>query len=69
MGSGGKMDEVPSFPLVDVPDAELDPEQVKEKKRQRMMKASYETRVKLKAEKQAERERVVSCFFRGGEYC
>ncbi|KAJ9096620.1 hypothetical protein QFC20_006382 [Naganishia adeliensis] len=53
-----EMDEVSSFPLVDVPDAELDPEQVKEKKRQRMMKASYETRVKLKAEKQAERERV-----------
>jgi actin-related protein 5 len=44
-----------------VPDAELDPEQVKEKKRQRMLKAGYDTRVKLKAEKQAEKERLVRC--------
>jgi actin-related protein 5 len=53
------MEETPSFPLADVPDADLDPEQIKEKKRQRMMRAGYEARVKLKAEKQAERERVV----------
>lgn len=52
-------EEIPSFPLVDVPDAELDPEQIKEKKRQRMLKANYDTRVKLKAEKQAERDRLV----------
>lgn len=58
------MEETPSFPLADVPDAELDPEQVKEKKRQRMMRANYETRVKLKAEKQAERERVVCLSLR-----
>lgn len=54
-----QIEEAPSFPLLDIPDAELDPEQLKEKKRQRMLKAGYETRVKLKAEKQAERERLV----------
>jgi actin-related protein 5 len=56
-----QIEEAPSFPLLDVPDAELDPEQLKEKKRQRMLKAGYDTRVKLKAEKQAEKERLVRC--------
>lgn len=54
------MEEIPSFPLVDVPDSELDPEQKQEKRKQRMLKANYDSRVKAKAEKQAEKERLVS---------
>lgn len=47
----------PSFPLVDVPDAELDEEGVKEKRRQRLLKAGYEARMRARAEK-AEEERL-----------
>ena len=47
----------PSFPLIDVPDAELDEEGVKEKRRQRLLKAGYDARVRARAEK-AEEERL-----------
>ncbi|KAJ9111080.1 hypothetical protein QFC19_001278 [Naganishia cerealis] len=51
-------EEIPSFPLVNIPDSELDPEQKQEKRRQRMLKANYDSRIKAKAEKQAEKERL-----------
>ncbi|KAI0932855.1 hypothetical protein AcW1_000146 [Taiwanofungus camphoratus] len=49
-------DEPPSFPLLDVPDTELDEEQLKEKKKQRLMKAGYDARERAKREKERERE-------------
>ncbi|KAI0321914.1 hypothetical protein OF83DRAFT_1161548 [Amylostereum chailletii] len=48
--------EEPSFPLVDVPDAELDEEGVKEKRKQKLMKAGFEARVRARREKEKERE-------------
>ncbi|KAL0945578.1 hypothetical protein HGRIS_014738 [Hohenbuehelia grisea] len=48
--------EEPSFPLVDIPDADLDEEQLKEKRKQKLMKAGFEARVRAKREKEKERE-------------
>ncbi|KAJ9095021.1 hypothetical protein QFC21_005814 [Naganishia friedmannii] len=53
-----EIEELPSFPLVNVPDSELDPEQKQEKRKQRMLKANFDSRIKAKAEKQAEKERL-----------
>ncbi|GLB36675.1 putative actin family protein [Lyophyllum shimeji] len=47
--------EEPSFPLVDVPDAELDEEGLKEKKKQKLMKAGFEARARARREKEQER--------------
>ncbi|KAG6897689.1 hypothetical protein C0993_007372 [Termitomyces sp. T159_Od127] len=47
--------EEPSFPLVDVPDADLDEEGLKEKRKQRLMKAGFEARVRAKREKEREK--------------
>jgi actin-related protein 5 len=55
------VEEEPSFPLVDVPDEELDEAGVKEKRKQRLMKAGWEARVKIREEKKRERERIVRC--------
>jgi actin-related protein 5 len=52
------VEEEPSFPLVDRPDEELDEEEIKEKRRQRLMKAGWEARVKLREEKRREKERL-----------
>ncbi|RPD59335.1 actin-like ATPase domain-containing protein [Lentinus tigrinus ALCF2SS1-7] len=49
-------DGPPSFPLVDVPDEELDEDGLKEKKKQKLMKAGYEARERAKREKERERE-------------
>lgn len=49
-------DEAPSFPLVDVPDEELDEDGLKEKKKQKLMKAGHEARERAKREKERERE-------------
>ncbi|EKM83345.1 hypothetical protein AGABI1DRAFT_116869 [Agaricus bisporus var. burnettii JB137-S8] len=48
--------EEPSFPLLDVPDAELDEDGVKEKKKQKLLKAGYDARVRARKEKERERE-------------
>ncbi|CAO1613670.1 unnamed protein product [Sympodiomycopsis kandeliae] len=45
----------PSFLLVEVPDHELDEESIKEKRRQRLLKAGYDARMRAKAEKAEER--------------
>lgn len=47
--------EEPSFPLVDVADADLDDEGIKEKRKQRLMKAGYDARLRAKAEKAEEK--------------
>ncbi|EIW86258.1 chromatin remodeling complex subunit [Coniophora puteana RWD-64-598 SS2] len=48
--------EEPTFPLLDVPDADLDEDQLKEKKKQRLLKAGYDARLKARREKEKERE-------------
>jgi actin-related protein len=58
LGENAEPEEEPSYPLVDVPDADLDEEGVKEKRRQKLMKAGYDARIRLKAEKLAEKARV-----------
>ncbi|EJD55697.1 actin-like ATPase domain-containing protein [Auricularia subglabra TFB-10046 SS5] len=50
--AGAGAQEEPSFPLLDVPDADLDEDQLKEKKKQRLLKAGYEARLRVKAEKE-----------------
>ena len=47
-------EEVPTFPLVEIPDHELDEERIKEKRRQRLLKAGYDARMRAKAEKLGE---------------
>jgi actin-related protein 5 len=51
-------DQVPTFPLVDIPDEELDEEQKKQKRQQKLAKSSYEARQRAKAEKDAEKARL-----------
>lgn len=53
-----RVQEAPSFPLIDVPDHQLNEEDLKEKRRQKLMKAGYDARIRLKAEKDEERRRV-----------
>ncbi|KZS90376.1 actin-like protein Arp5p [Sistotremastrum niveocremeum HHB9708] len=56
-GGGGEENvEPPSFPLLDTPDEELDEEQLKEKRKQRLAKAGYEARIRARKEKERERE-------------
>ena len=49
-------EEEPSFPLVDRPDEELTEDEIKEKRRQRLMKAGWEARVKAREEKKRHQE-------------
>ncbi|KAI0056771.1 actin-like ATPase domain-containing protein [Artomyces pyxidatus] len=53
---GDDVIEEPSFPLVDVPDADLDEESLKEKRKQKLMKAGFEARARARREKEKERE-------------
>ena len=46
------------FPLLDVPDGQLDDAGIKEKRHQRLMKSGVEARIRAKAEKERERARV-----------
>lgn len=49
--------EIPSFPLLDVPDSELDEAGLKQKKHQKLLKSNYEARMRVKAEKEVKRAR------------
>ncbi|KAH3680013.1 hypothetical protein WICPIJ_008446, partial [Wickerhamomyces pijperi] len=40
--------EVPTFPLIDIPDDQLSEEDIKEKRKQKLMKANYEARQRAK---------------------
>ncbi|KAJ7199740.1 hypothetical protein B0H12DRAFT_1165061 [Mycena haematopus] len=53
---GGEDVEEPTFPLVDVADADLDEDGLKEKKKQKLMKAGFEARARARREKERERE-------------
>lgn len=44
--------EEPSFPLVDTPDDQLDEESLKEKKKQKLLKAGFEARARARREKE-----------------
>jgi len=44
---------------LDIPDDQLTPEERNQKKRQKMLKASYEAREKIRREKEEERQRIV----------
>jgi actin-related protein 5 len=46
---------------VDVPDHQLNEEELKEKRRQRLLKAGYDARSRAKAEREAERLRQARC--------
>jgi actin-related protein 5 len=50
-------EEPPSYPLLDVPDDELDEEGVRQKRAQRLLKSNHEARARAKAEKAAEKAR------------
>ncbi|GAA98900.1 hypothetical protein E5Q_05588 [Mixia osmundae IAM 14324] len=49
--------EPPDFSLVDVPDDQLDEDGIREKRKQRLMKAGFDARIRAKAEKAAEMEK------------
>jgi actin-related protein 5 len=55
---GDEPDEVPSFPLTEIPDDQLDEEQIKEKRKQKLMKANYDARQRAKQEKEEEKLRI-----------
>ncbi|KAK3049384.1 Actin-related protein 5 [Extremus antarcticus] len=50
-------EEPPSYPLLDIPDAELDEAGIRQKKAQRLLKSNHDARVRAKAEKEAEKTR------------
>lgn len=52
-------DEPPTFPLLEVPDDQLDEDGLKSKRQQRLMKSGYEARMRAKAEKEKEKARLV----------
>ncbi|KAI3615652.1 chromatin remodeling complex subunit [Moniliophthora roreri] len=56
IGGDEPMEETPSFPLADVPDDQLDEEGLKEKKKQKLLKAGFEARARARKEKERERE-------------
>ncbi|KAJ1331615.1 actin-related protein 5 [Microdochium nivale] len=51
--------EAPDYSLLEVPDEELDEAGIKAKRHQRLMKSSHEARARAKAEKEAEKARIV----------
>ncbi|EGP89704.1 unnamed protein product [Zymoseptoria tritici ST99CH_3D7] len=50
-------EEPPTYPLLDVPDDDLDEDDLKAKRQQRLMKANHDARARAKAEKDAEKAR------------
>ncbi|ETI21366.1 hypothetical protein G647_07712 [Cladophialophora carrionii CBS 160.54] len=51
-------EQLTKFPLLDVPDDQLDEEGIKQKRHQRLMKSGVEARIRAKQEKERERARV-----------
>ncbi|GIZ37329.1 hypothetical protein CKM354_000077900 [Cercospora kikuchii] len=49
--------EEPTYPLLEIPDAELDEEGIKAKRQQKLLKANHDARARAKAEKEAEKAR------------
>lgn len=50
--------EEPTFPLLEVPDDQLDEDGLKQKRQQRLMKSNYDARQRAKAEKEREKARL-----------
>ncbi|KAF9255388.1 actin-like ATPase domain-containing protein [Marasmius fiardii PR-910] len=55
-GDDAQEEEPPSFPLADVPDDQLDEEGLKEKKKQKLLRAGFEARARARKEKEREKE-------------
>lgn len=58
-GDPEENEEKPDFSLLEIPDDQLDEAQIKQKRQQRLMKSNHEARARAKAEKEAEKARVV----------
>lgn len=56
--SGEEQEEEPTFPLLDIPDEQLDEDGLKHKRQQRLMKSNYDARQRAKMEKERERARI-----------
>lgn len=54
-----EIDPATAWPLADVSDSELNEEDIKEKRRQKLMKSNYEARIRLKEERKREEEEKV----------
>ncbi|KAF1948018.1 actin-like ATPase domain-containing protein [Clathrospora elynae] len=50
--------EVPTFPLLETPDDQLDEEGIKQKRQQRLMKSNYDARQRAKVEREKEKARI-----------
>lgn len=59
VGDLDEPEEVPTYPLLDTPDDQLDEEGLKQKRQQRLNKAGYDARARAKAEKAREKARVL----------
>lgn len=68
MGGDDEPEEDPTFPLVDIPDTELGEDEIREKRKQRLMKAGWEARVKAREEKRKEKERQAEIKRREDEF-
>lgn len=55
---GDEETEPQTFPLVDIPDDQLAEDQIKEKRKQRLLKANYDARMRAKEEKILEKQRL-----------
>ena len=53
-----EQEEIPTFPLLEIPDDQLDEEGIKQKKQQRLLKSNYDARQRAKAEKEREKARI-----------
>ncbi|PSK58712.1 Actin-like protein arp5 [Elsinoe australis] len=58
VGDFEEPEEVPTYPLLDVPDDQLDEDGIKQKRAQRLLKANHEARARAKAEKEREKARL-----------
>jgi len=59
VGDLEEVEEPPTYPLLDVPDAELDEEGIKQKRQQRLLKSNHDARARAKAEKEREKARIM----------
>jgi actin-related protein 5 len=50
--------EEPTFPLLEIPDEQLDEEGIKQKRQQRLMKSNYDARQRAKVEREKEKARL-----------
>ncbi|KAF1812918.1 actin-like ATPase domain-containing protein [Eremomyces bilateralis CBS 781.70] len=58
VGDVEEEEEIPTFPLLEIADDQLDEDQLKQKKQQRLHKNNYDARMRAKVEKEKERARI-----------